>query len=173
MLYECSPILFFVYFLGEERTKRRCNGLCSGLHGKTDMFCYVSTVHMLHIPCKGQGASNHWDTVWATVDGPQRNFSSERRQLSVVPQAISNPVRNSRSHSVCTPVNEGWPLWSTIGMRALGRGQAASVALRSLRAKCLDGNCFCGLLGRSLPAKANLLGVDVGCSCCLPITSHL
>lgn len=60
-------------------------------------------------------------------------------------------------------------------MRALGRGQAASVAFRSLGASLpyLVWNCSCGPLGKSLPGKANLLGVGVGCSHCWPIASHL
>lgn len=62
-------------------------------------------------------------------------------------------------------------------MRALGRGQAAFVAFGSPGAKAslpyLVWNRSCGLLGKSLPGKANLLGVRVACSHWLPIASHL
>lgn len=50
-------------------------------------------------------------------------------------------------------------------MRALGRGLAAFAALGCWGAKAsvayLVWNCFCGLVGRSLPGKANLLGLGL------------
>lgn len=62
-------------------------------------------------------------------------------------------------------------------MRALGDGRVAFAAFRPQGAKAsfpyLVWNGFCGVLARSMPEKANLLRVGVGCSHCLPIASHL